>query len=224
MTPTLKHRLARMRDIAMKAALAAVLLAIATVAAQPADIVLPPPQTEGGKPLMQALKERRTTRSFAEQALPPQVLSNLLWAAWGINRPDGHRTAPSARNWQEIDVYVALADGLYVYDARAHGLKRVVARDVRAQIGVQPHSREAPLTLVYVADEQKMGNADEESRRTYAAADAAFIAQNVYLYCASEGLASVVFAMVDRPAFTQAAGLKPQQRIALAQSVGYPKK
>jgi nitroreductase len=224
MTPTLKHRLIRLRDIAMKALLAAALLAIATVAAQPVDIVLPAPQTDGGKPLMQALKERRTTRSFAEQPLPPQVLSNLLWAAWGINRPDGHRTAPSARNWQEIDVYVATAEGLYVYDAKAHGLKRVVARDVRAQIGVQPHSREAPLTLVYVADEQKMGNADEESRRTYAAADAAFIAQNVYLYCASEGLASVVFAMIDRPAFTKAAGLRPQQRIALAQSVGYPKK
>jgi nitroreductase len=224
MTPTLKHRLVRLRDIAMKALLAAALLAIATVAAQQVDLVLPAPQTDGGKPLMQALKERRTTRSFAEQPLPPQVLSNLLWAAWGINRPDGHRTAPSARNWQEIDVYVATAEGLYVYDAKAHGLKRVVARDVRAQIGVQPHSREAPLTLVFVADEQKMGSADEESRRTYAAADAAFIAQNVYLYCASEGLASVVFAMIDRPAFTQAAGLRPQQRIALAQSVGYPKK
>jgi nitroreductase len=224
MTPTLKHRLIRARDIAMKGLLAAVLLAIATVAAQPVDIVLPPPQTEGGKPLMQALKERRTSRGFAGEALPPQVVSNLLWAAWGINRPDGRRTAPSARNWQEIDVYVANADGLYVYDAKAHGLKRVVARDVRAQIGAQPHSREAPLTLVFVADEQKMAGADEESRRTYAAADAAFIAQNVYLFCASEGLASVVFAMVDRPGFTQAAGLKPQQRIALAQSVGYPKK
>jgi nitroreductase len=224
MAPTLRHRPLRLRDLAMKGLFAAVLLAIATVAAQAADIVLPPPQTEGGKPLMQALKERRTTRSFAEQPLPPQVLSNLLWAAWGVNRPDGHRTAPSARNWQEIDVYVALADGLYVYDARAHGLNRVVARDVRARIGAQPHSREAPLTLVFVADEQTMGGADEESRRTYAAADAAFIAQNVYLFCASEGLASVVFAMVDRPAFTQAAGLKPQQRIALAQSVGYPRK
>lgn len=223
MTPTLKLRLIRLRDIAMKAALVAALLAIATVAAQTGDRVLPPPQTDGGKPLMQALKERRTTRSFAEQSLTPQVLSNLLWAAWGINRADGHRTAPSARNWQEIDVYVALPEGLFVYDAKAHGLKRVVARDVRTQIGTQPHSREAPVTLIYVADEQKMGGADEESRRTYGAADAAFIAQNVYLFCASEGLASVVFAMIDRPAFTQAAGLKPHQRIALAQSVGHPR-
>src|SRR5512137_2833493 len=163
MTTTLRQRLIRLRDIAMKAALAAVLLAIASVAAQPTDIVLPPPQTEGGKPLMQALKERRTTRSFAEQALPPQVLSNLLWAAWGINRPDGRRTAPSARNWQEIDVYVATADGLYVYDARAHALKRVAAKDLRAAAGTQAHAREAPVTLVYVADDRRMSSADDET-------------------------------------------------------------
>jgi len=224
MTPTLRHRLARLRDIALKAALVAALLAIATVAAQTGDMTLPAPQSEGGKPLMQALKERRTTRSFAEQPLPPQVLSNLLWAAFGVNRPDGHRTAPSARNWQEIDVYVALAEGLYVYDAKAHALKRVVAKDLRAAAGTQAHAREAPVTLVYVADERRMGGADEETRRTYAAADTGFIAQNVYLLCASEGLGSVVYASIDRERFAQAAGLRPEQRITLAQSVGYPKR
>ena len=224
MTPTLKQRLARMRDIALKAALLAVLLAIATVAAQSGDMVLPAPQTEGGKPLMTALKERRTTRSFAEQPLPPQVLSNLLWAAFGVNRSDGHRTAPSARNWQEIDVYVALAEGLYVYDARAHALKRVVAKDLRAAAGTQAHAREAPLTLVYVADDRRMSSADDETRRTYAAADTGFIAQNVYLLCASEGLGSIVYASIDRERFAQAAGLRPEQRITLAQSVGYPKR
>jgi SagB-type dehydrogenase family enzyme len=224
MTPTLRHRLARLRDIALKAALVAALLAIATVAAQTGDMTLPAPQSEGGKPLMQALKERRTTRSFAEQPLPPQVLSNLLWAAFGVNRPDGHRTAPSARNWQEIDVYVALAEGLYVYDAKAHALKRVVAKDLRAAAGTQAHAREAPVTLVYVADDRRMGSADEETRRTYAAADTGFIAQNVYLLCASEGLGSVVYASIDRERFAQAAGLRPEQRITLAQSVGYPKR
>jgi nitroreductase len=224
MTPTLKQRLARMRDIALKAALLAVLLAIATVAAQSGDLVLPAPQTEGGKPLMTALKERRTTRSFAEQPLPPQVLSNLLWAAFGVNRPDGHRTAPSARNWQEIDVYVALPDALYLYDARANALKRVVAQDLRAAAGTQAHAREAPLTLVYVADERRMGRVDDETRRTYAAADTGFIAQNVYLFCASEGLGTVVFASIDHERFAQAAGLRPEQRITLAQSVGYPKR
>jgi len=224
MTPTLRHRLARLRDIALKAALVAALLAIATVAAQTGDMTLPAPQSEGGKPLMQALKERRTTRSFAAQPLPPQVLSNLLWAAFGVNRPDGHRTAPSARNWQEIDVYVALAEGLYVYDAKAHALKRVVAKDLRTAAGTQAHAREAPVTLVYVADDRRMGSADEETRRTYAAADTGFIAQNVYLLCASEGLGSVVYASIDRERFAQAAGLRPEQRITLAQSVGYPKR
>jgi nitroreductase len=223
MTPTLRHRLARLRDIALKAALVAALLAIATVASQTVDLRLPAAQTEGGKPLMQALKERHTTRSFAAQPLPPQVLSNLLWAAFGINRPDGHRTAPSARNWQEIDVYVALPEGLFVYDAAAHGLKRVASGDLRVRIGSQPHSREAPVTLVYVADGQRMRGADAESRRTYAAADTGFIAQNVYLFCASEGLASVVFAMVDRERFAEAAALRSDQFITLAQSVGYPR-
>jgi nitroreductase len=224
MAPTLKQRLARLREIALKAALVAALLAIATVAAQTGDMTLPAPQTEGGKPLMQALKERHTTRSFAGQPLPPQVLSNLLWAAFGVNRPDGHRTAPSARNWQEIDVYVALPEGLFVYDAAAHALRRVVAQDLRAVSGTQAHAGQAPLTLVYVADDRRMGNADEETRKTFAAADAGFIAQNVYLFCASEGLGTVVFASIDRERFTQAAGLNARQRITLAQSVGYPKR
>jgi SagB-type dehydrogenase family enzyme len=224
MTPTLKHRLARLRDIALKAALAAALLAIATVAAQQGDPVLPAPQTDGGKPLMQALKERRTTRSLAEQPLPAQVLSNLLWAAAGVNRPDGHRTAPSARNWQEIDVYVALADGLYRYDAPAHALRRVVAQDLRAVAGTQAHAREAPVTLVYVADERRMSGADAQTRRTYAAADTGFIAQNVYLFCASEGLGTVVYASIDRERFAQAAGLRPEQTVTLAQSVGWPRR
>jgi len=224
MAPTLKQRLARLREIALKAALVAALLAIATVAAQTGDMILPAPQTEGGKPLMQALKERHTTRSFAGQPLPPQVLSNLLWAAFGVNRPDGHRTAPSARNWQEIDVYVALPEGLFVYDAAAHALRRVLAQDLRAISGTQAHAGQAPLTLVYVADDRRMGNADEETRKTFAAADAGFIAQNVYLFCASEGLGTVVFASIDRERFTQAAGLNARQRITLAQSVGYPKR
>jgi SagB-type dehydrogenase family enzyme len=221
MNTSLRTRVSRLRRIAARIALLAALLVIAEVAGQ--ETVLPPAQTDGGKPLMQALKERRTTRSFAEQALPRQVLSNLLWAAFGINRPENdHRTAPSARNWQEIDVYVALREGLFVYEAKAHALKRVAAQDLRALAGTQAHAREAPLTLVYVADERRMSRADEETRRTFAAADTGFIAQNVYLFCASEGLGSVVFASIDREAFARAAGLRADQRITLAQSVGYP--
>ena len=224
MTPGLRRLLARIRSLLTKLALLTALLAIADAAAGRPDLALPPPQTEGGKPLMQALKERRTSRSFAEQPLAAQTLSNLLWAAFGVNRADGHRTAPSARNWQEIDIYVALREGLFVYDVTAHALRSVLAQDVREAAGTQAHAREAPATLVYVADERRMGSADDETRRVYAAADTGFIAQNVYLFCASEGLATVVFASIDRDRFARTAKLLPSQRIVLAQSVGYPRR
>jgi len=186
-----------------------------------ADITLPPAQTEGGMPLMQALKARRTSRSFAPQELTPQMMSDLLWAAFGINRPDGHRTAPSARNWQEIDIYVATESGAWVYDAKAHALHRVLKEDVRSLTGTQGHSRVAPVTLVYVADTRRMAGASDAMRIEFAAADAGFIAQNAYLYCASEGLVTVVFASIDRERLAQALKLDPAQRIVLAQSVGH---
>jgi nitroreductase len=207
-------------------ALVGALFAARPVAAQaPERIELPAAQTEGGKPLMQALKARRTTRAFSAEALPQQVLANLLWAAFGVNRPDtGGRTAPSARNWQEIDVYVARQDGLYVYEAGPHALRRVIAQDVRAAIGGQEHSRTAPVTLIYVADDARMGTAGAETRAFYSAADTGFVAQNVYLFCASEGLGTVVFATIDRERLAQAMGLKAGQRITLAQSVGLPRR
>ena len=193
-------------------------------AQEPKPIQLPPPQTEIGKPLMQALKLRHTSRSFDSKALPLQELSNLLWAANGINRLDsGKRTAPTAVNWQEIDVYVALPDALYLYEARTHSLTPVVAKDLREATGPQPFVKDAPLNLVYVADFAKMKNASEDNKNLYSATDTGFISQNVYLYCASQGLATVVRGMVDRPSLSQAMKLRPEQRIILAQTVGYPK-
>lgn len=205
------------------AAAAAVLLASsAAIAASLTEGPLPPPQTDGGMPLMRALKERRTQRAFAERPLAKQTVSNLLWAAFGVNRPaSGGRTAPSAHDQQEIAVYVAAAEGLFLYDAPGHRLARVSGEDLRALTGTQAHAREAPLTLVYVADERRMRD-DESWKRFYAAADSGFIAQNVYLFCASEGLATVVFAAIDRERLAQAMQLAPTQRIVLAQSVGYP--
>jgi SagB-type dehydrogenase family enzyme len=204
-------------------AAASLLLGVAAVAAGAQDLrTLPPPQTEGGKPLMQALKERRSTRALTDTPLTAQQLSNLLWAAFGINRADGHRTAPSARNWQEIDVYVVLADGAFVYDATAHALRRILAQDLRAFAGTQPHARNAAVTLVYVADARRMEGASEATRAEYAAADAGFIAQNVYLYCASAGLGTVVFASIDRERLAAALKLDRGQRIVLGQSVGWP--
>ncbi len=186
-----------------------------------ADLALPSPRTEGGMPLMQALKARRTARNFAPDELTPQVLSDLLWAAFGVNRADGHRTAPSARNWQEIAIHVVTSDGAWVYDAKAHALHRVAFGDLRSLTGTQGHSRVAPVTLVYVADTRRMAGADEAMRIEFAAADTGFIAQNAYLYCASEGLICVVFAAIDRERLALALKLDPAQRIVLAQSVGY---
>ncbi len=188
-------------------------------------IPLVKPQMDSGRLLMHVLKDRKSSRDFSNRKLPIRVLSNLMWSAAGINRPEsGKRTAPSARNWQEIDIYVAMAKGLYLYDPQKHQLQPVLAQDIRALTGSQAYVREAPLNLIYVADYSRMGNADAEVKDLYSAVDAGFIGQNVYLYCASEGLATVARGTVDRTALAQAMKLKPEQRIIFAQSVGYPKK
>lgn len=199
-------------------------LPVLCVAGDVKPVPLPPPQTDGGKPLMQVLKERRSAREFSAEKLPPQVLSNLLWAAWGVNRADGRRTAPSASNRQEIDVYVAAADGLFLYDAKAHRLDPVLPDDIRAATGTQAYPGEAALNLIYVADYARMGQSSTEDKGLYAGADTGFISQNVYLYCASQGLATVVRASIDRAALAKTMKLRPEQRIVLAQTVGYPKK
>jgi nitroreductase len=187
------------------------------------QIPLPKPQTDGGKPLMQALKDRRSTRAFAARKLSEQMLSNLLWAACGINRSDGKRTAPSAMNRQEVDVYVVLAEGAFLYDPKEHALKQVSSADLRAQAGTQDFVKDAPVNLIYVADTAKMGGGAEETKVLWYGVAAGAITQNVYLYCASEGLVTVVRAFVDRAALAKSLSLRPEQRITLAQTVGYPK-
>jgi len=196
-----------------------------TFAQELKSIQLPKPQLDGGKPLMQVLKDRKSSRDFSSEKLPPQVLSNLLWAASGVNRPEsGRRTAPTASNWQEMDIYVATADGLYLYDAKPHLLKPVLVEDIRALTGRQSFVREAALNLIYVADFSRIGRGTDEEKDFFSAADTGFIAQNVYLFCASEGLATVVRANIDRPTLDKTMKLGPDQRITLSQTVGYPKK
>jgi len=217
-------RTARMMLVLAALCVAAGLLWAAEEAKEAKTIQLPKPQMEGGKPLMQALKDRHTAREFSDKKLSEQVLSNLLWAADGINRPDGKRTAPSAMNWQEIDIYVATADGLFLYDAKANALKEVVAEDVRALTGQQPFVKEAPVNLIYVADYAKMGGrASDETKNSWASVAAGCITQNVYLFCASEGLNTVVRGMVSREQLAPKMNLRPEQKILLAQTVGYPK-
>jgi SagB-type dehydrogenase family enzyme len=188
-------------------------------------IVLPKPQLDGGRPLMQVLKDRRSSREFGREKVPIPVLSNLLWAAFGVNGPDpGKRTAPSARHWQETDIYVAMSEGLHLYDAKAHQLNLLQKADIRAMTGTQPYVKEAPINLIYVVDYSKTSKASEEERQLFCPADVGFISQNVYLFCASEGLATVVRGLIDRPALAKAMQLRPDQRIILSQSIGYPKR
>ena len=188
------------------------------------SINLLPPQTEIGKPLMQVLKERNSYREFSSENLPLQILSDMLWAAWGINRPaSGKRTAPSMGNRQTIDVYVATTDGLYLYDAKLNILTSVLEKDIRAAIGRQSFVKEAPVNLIFVADYTRMGERSDEQKSFLSAADTGYISQNVYLYCASEGLATVVYHSINRSALEKEMGLRPDQKITLAQSVGYPK-
>jgi SagB-type dehydrogenase family enzyme len=188
-------------------------------------IQLPEPQIDTGRPLMQVLNDRKSSRTFSTRELPDQVLSDMLWAAFGENRQySGKRTAPSAMNWQEIDIYVTTARGLYLYDAKAHALKPVLSKDIRAAAGRQSFVGEVPVNLVYVADFSRMGQAKIDEKVFYSAADTGFISQNVYLYCASTGLATVVRGLIDRATLAKIMGLRPDQRVILSQSVGYPKK
>jgi nitroreductase len=205
-----------------------------TLAEEPKPIQLLTPQPGGGSPLMQLLWKRKSSRQFSPEPLSGEVLSNLLWAGFGINRPDGKRTAPSAMSCQDIDIYVILPAGLYLYDSKANQLKLILAEDLRGLAGTQTYVKEAPVNLIYVSDYAKLGSKIPEQVKIFygstpvidllSGSHVGFISQNVYLYCASEGLATVVRAFIDIPALSKVMKLRPDQKIILAQSVGYPKK
>ena len=196
---------------------------LSSYAEGPATIQLPNPKKEGGKPLMAALNDRMTARTFSEEKLPIQTLSNLLWAAFGINRPDGRRTAPSAKNWQETEIYVATADGVYLWDAKKNTLETILTKDIRAITGTQEYVKDASVVLIYVSDYVKV-NAGDFDKQILVGADTGMIAENVYLFCASEGLATVVRAAIDKDALGKELKLRSDQKIILDQCVGYPKK
>lgn len=173
--------------------------------------------------LRQVLEQRRSERLFSSRPVPAPVLAQLLWAACGVNRREtGQRTAPSAKNWQEIDIYVAQEDGLFLFEPAAGALRQLGQRDVRAATGWQDFVAGAPINLVYVADLAKMEHAPRWEQKFYAALDTGFISQNVYLFCAAQGLATVARAWVDRPVLAHVLGLRDTQRIILAQTVGFP--
>lgn len=205
------------------------LLAGAVAAATPsifrADtgiIQLPPPHASGGKPLTDALKLRRSIREYSDRPLPPQALSDLLWSAFGINRPSGDRTAPYWRHIMVIDIYAAMADGVWLYEPKGHALLPHLVTDIRAQTGTQDFVATAPLNLVYVAHGERMQDVGPSERRLYASVDTGFIGQNVYLFCASEGLATVFRGAVPYEQLDRALRLGPEQFVTFAQTVGYP--
>ena len=187
-------------------------------------IALPKPQLDIGRPFMQVVKDRKSVREITTEKVSLQHLANLLWAGFGINRAtNAHRTAPSAMNSQEIDIYAASADGVYVYDAAENQLKPVLAQDIRLKTGGGAFSN-APLSLVFVADYSRLTKAKPEDKLFYAAIDTGFISENIYLYCASEGLASVVHMAGDGAALAKTMRLRPDQKVVIAQAVGWPKK
>jgi nitroreductase len=208
---------------------------------RPPIMRLPAPRLGRGKSLAECLRRRRTTREISDRPLPPQLLSNLLWAACGVNRrkgPFGYPgiTAASASNSQEIDVYVALESGVHRFDAHRHQLLPVVAEDLRPlTIGRGQRSAvemKAPVQLIYVADIRRLthtrgfqepGLQDPEVQKSYYYGDTGLIAANVYLFAASQGLACW-FHNCDKPALAKKLKLRAEQRALFGQSVGYPER
>lgn len=205
--------------------LAGFIAATATLNIQAQKIIkLPEPVKKGGKPLMEALAKRQTTRAFSSKEFSPQMLSNLLWAAFGINRDTGKRTAPSAYNFQEISIYVALPKGLYLWNPKTNELKQLQNKDIREETGIQKFTQTAPVNLIYVVNYNKMPKIKgQKHKEIYAFCDTGFISQNVYLFAASEGLATVVLGWVDRAKLEKVMNLPENEKVILTQPVGYRK-
>ncbi|MDP2059777.1 MAG: SagB/ThcOx family dehydrogenase [Flavobacteriaceae bacterium] len=196
---------------------------VVSVSAQVIETVnLPAVQKTGGMSLMEALQNRQSQRSFSSKELSLQQMSNLLWAAYGINRPNGYRTVPSARSYNEFDIYIIKAEGWLVYDPEKHTMLKMGNEDLREHAGTQPFVKTAPVNLVFVADFDRMTNSDEEFRKFYSATDVGYISQNIYLWCASEGLATIVRGQIDKVKAKEVLKLRPNQHVILAQTVGYP--
>ena len=187
------------------------------------NISLPQPKIKGGLPLMETLAKRSTIRSYDTKALSLQQLSNLLWAAFGVNRADGKRTAPSSNNLQETELFVLLKTGVYKWEDKENKLLHISETDVRQYSGKQDYVITAPVQVVLVGNISKMGYGTEEEKINTMYIDAGYISQNIYLYCASEGLATAVRTSFDRVTLNPMLKLKPGQQIIVIHSVGYPK-
>lgn len=190
--------------------------------------ILPEPQIELSFPLMRALQMRRSVRKWSHESVTDQELSNLLWAACGItktatNKSKSKRTVPSASNAQVIKIYVALKNGLFLYDETCHRLQKIFSRDIRKHIGTQKMMRSAPLGLIYVADYSKMYGylAKDENRKWFVSGtETGFISQNVYLFCAAAKLSTVILGLVDRDKLHACMRLPEHEKVVYTQAIG----
>ncbi len=202
----------------IKALLSILILSAASLPGTGKDLSLPAPKFGNGTMLEEALQQRRTERNFdTEKELNAQQLSNLLWAAWGYNRKD-KRTAPTALNKQDITLYVFLDNGIYRYDARNNKLILIKSGDHRAATGKQPFVATAPVNLVFVSDTKLLDNV------VMSAVGCGAISQNIYLYCASAGLATVVRGAFDADILHKTLELDASKKIMLTQTIGFPAK
>ena len=192
----------------------------AVLIGEAANFQLPQPGPGGDMTLTQALKNRRTVREYELRELNQSELASLLWAACGVNRADGRRTAPTGRNVQDIDVYVMLPTGVYRYLAHGNQLELVNAGDHRAAAGKQPFAAAAPVNLFYVQDLARAMKADGKNTARHGGIHAGAIMQNVYLFCAANGFGTVARDYLDRDRLAAVLKLGPTQRIILGQSVG----
>ena len=197
----------------MKKFVLGAMIMLGATAANAADIKLNTPTTSGGMPLMEAIKARRSGRTFDTKMLSSQHLADLLWATWGISSEDGKRVVPTARNQQDIDLYVLTADGAYIYDAKNNVLTQKSDKDLRYILAKeQKFAADAPVHLLFVTKDKKYGEMHAGS-----------MYQNTSLYCASEGLKCVVRGLYDRAEIKQALGLEGDMEVVMTEAVGYPR-
>ena len=196
-----------------------------TLQAQELKVIkLSAPDKTRGSAIMKTFNDRQSTREYAAERLRPQDLSDLLWAANGINRADGKRTAPSTRNLQAVEVYVILPEGAYLYDAKEHALNPVAAGDHRGAVAAsQDFAKTAPLCLVLVADMTKFGNTSEQSK-LMAAVDIGIVCQNINMACAGLGLVTVPRGTMDAATLKNVLKLTDMHLLLMNNPVGYPKK
>jgi SagB-type dehydrogenase family enzyme len=203
---------------------ALLLLSLAARAQELKEIKLNAPDKSRGTPVMQALADRASAREMEETPLSPQDLSDLLWAAYGINRPDGRRTAPTAKNAQDIDLYVCLPAGAYLYDAKNNLLKPVVNGDLRPVLASgQEFMKKVPVVLLIVSDYSRFRLDDNEKARLWAAMDGGIVSQNINIFCAAAGLSTVPRAYMDQEQLKTILNLTATQMPVLNNPVGYPK-